>query len=62
MTIRLNAQDAETWASFAAAALTATVSNSTSPEQAVVVAAELADKMFEELQARRKAYSDYIGS
>lgn len=62
MTTRLNAEDAEAWASFAAAALNASVPNSKSPEQAVVVAAELADKMLEELRARRKAYSDYISS
>ncbi len=62
MTTRLSAQDTEAWASFAAAALTASVPNSKSPEQAVAVAAEVADMMLEALQARRKAHSDYISS
>lgn len=60
MTNKLTTSDAEAWDQYAAAALSASVEHSTSPQQAVEVAAELADLMLEQRQIRRKAHSDYM--
>lgn len=60
MTVKLFQSDTAAWDAFAAAALSATVNGSTSPEQAVSVAAQLADKLLEERAARTKAASDFI--
>ena len=60
MTIRLFNSDTAAWDAFAAAALSAVVEGSESPDQAAAVAALLADKLLEERLARTKAASDYL--
>ncbi len=60
MTTRLTTSDAEAWDVYAAAALSATVKDAESPQQAVAVAAGLADLLLEERQKRRKANTDHI--
>jgi len=62
MTTKLNSDDAEAWDVYAAAALSASVEQASSPQQAVAVAVELADLLLEQRQIRRKAYSDFINS
>jgi hypothetical protein len=56
----LFANDLSAWDQYAAAALNATIAKSTTPEQAVVVAAELADGMLAERVKRTTAANDYI--
>lgn len=56
MTTKLSASEADVWDIYVAAAINATINDSTSPEQAVDVAANLADRLLEERQKRREAY------
>ncbi|WP_313043123.1 hypothetical protein [Pseudomonas sp.] len=56
MTTKLSASEADVWDIYVAAAFNATINDSTSPEQAVDVAANLADRLLEERRKRREAY------
>ena len=56
MTTKLSASEADVWDIYVAAAINATINDSTSPEQAVDVAANLADRLLEERRKRREAY------
>ncbi|WP_392889681.1 hypothetical protein ACF6ZU_00100 [Pseudomonas migulae] len=60
--VKVLAHDLSAWDQYAAAALNATIAKSTSPEQAVIVAAELADGLLAERAKRVAAANDYITS
>ncbi|MFJ2456775.1 hypothetical protein ACIOWK_34660 [Pseudomonas protegens] len=59
---RVFANEAAAWDQYAAAALGATIVGSKSSEQAVQVAADLADGLLRERQKRTKAAGDYLSS
>ncbi|WP_285359902.1 hypothetical protein [Pseudomonas sp. fls2-241-TYG-175] len=57
---KLFADEAAAWDQYASAALGATIAASQSPEQAVEVAADLADGLLRERKKRTKAAGDFI--